>query len=51
MSEKRLLQKVAANDMPSAAHMASTGDTRGCNKKPESKPGKAGSIRGGAATE
>ena len=26
MSEKRLLQKVAANDMPSAAHMAGTGE-------------------------
>ena len=32
MSEKRLLQKVAANNMPSAAHMAGTGETRGCNK-------------------
>ena len=38
MSEKRLLQKVAANDMPSAAHMAGTGETRGCNKKPNRSP-------------
>ena len=38
MSEKRLLQKVAANDMPSAAHMAGTGESRGYNKKPNRSP-------------